>query len=375
MYKVYLDGVRIYDDFTPLEEYKLSEPKMVLEDNAAGSFEFMLPKINRGYGKVNLLTSTIEVRRDADDAFWRFRPITRDKDWWNNEKIFCEGELAFLNDSIQPQAEYHDRTPKQFVGDLLTAHNKYTDARKRFYPGIVTVTKGDEEGSTTLYRLTDYESTFECFQDKLIERLGGHLRIRYENGLRYLDYLSTYNAKVVQEINFGKNLLDYSSNFTLADICTVLIPLGKSLDEENYTSDHIEALSEYLTVKSVNGGSIYVTNDTPLKTFGRFERVEKWDDVELPENLLKRAREYLKSLQYDNVVLEINAFDWNLLDPGVKPLNLLDQIRAKSVPHGMDHVFPITKMEIPLDNPSGTTLTLGYETNPTLTKQFAKNSK
>lgn len=374
MYKLYLDGERIYDDFTPLVEYKLAEPKMTLEDNEAGSLEFTLPKTNRGYGKVNLLTSVLEVRRDADDAFWRFRPITMDRDWWNNEKIFCEGELAFLNDSIQPQAEYHDRTPKQFVGDLLTAHNKYTNANKKFNTGIVTVTKGDDE-TGKLYRLTDYESTFECFKDRLIDRLEGHLRIRYEGGLRYLDYLATYNSQVVQEINFGKNLLDYSTNFTLADICTVLIPLGKSLEEENYTADHIEALTEYLTVKSVNNGSIYVTNDTPLKTFGRFERVEKWDDIELPENLLKRAKDYLKSLQYNNMVLNINAFDWNLMDPGVKPLNLLDQIRAKSVPHGLDHVFPITKMEIPLDDPAGTTLTLGHETNPSLTKQFANNSK
>lgn len=46
--------------------------------------------------------------------------------------------------------------------------------------------------------------------DKLVDRLGGHLRIRHSGTTRYLDYIADYDNTNTQVIEFGSNLLDYS---------------------------------------------------------------------------------------------------------------------------------------------------------------------
>lgn len=46
MYSVYADGVCIYNDAFALDNMKLASPKLMLEDNAAGSFVMTVPPSN-----------------------------------------------------------------------------------------------------------------------------------------------------------------------------------------------------------------------------------------------------------------------------------------------------------------------------------------
>lgn len=39
--------------------------------------------------------------------------------------------MSFLADSIQPQAEYHDMTPRQMLETFLDIHNNQVEDRKR----------------------------------------------------------------------------------------------------------------------------------------------------------------------------------------------------------------------------------------------------
>ena len=115
---------------------------------------------------------------------------------------------------------------------------------------MVTVTDSND----SLYRYTNYEKTIECINDKLIGRLGGHLRVRKVNGVRYLDYLSDYPNTNKQVINFGKNLLDFTKSYDLSELATVIVPLGKTLADnsdkktdssQSQDSSH-EVLQKYL---------------------------------------------------------------------------------------------------------------------------------
>ena len=45
MYSVYADGVCIYNDAFTLDNMKLANPKLTLEDNAAGSFVMTVPPL------------------------------------------------------------------------------------------------------------------------------------------------------------------------------------------------------------------------------------------------------------------------------------------------------------------------------------------
>lgn len=356
MYNVFCDGTLIYSTSYPTDELQAVNPKLERADNSAGSFTITLPPTNVGYSLVNRLTSRISIEKD-DIEIWAGRVITDEEDFWKCRKIVCEGELAYLSDSLQPPAEYHNLTVSGFIQKLLDIHNSRVEDQKRFYLGTVTVT----DSNNSLYRYTNYETTLECILDKLVDRLGGHLRVRMVNGKRYLDYLKNYPRKCKQPIVFGENLLNFTKSLDMTDLATVIIPTGDRLQESP-----IEALDAYLTVASVNKGSIYVESTEAVKNFGRIEKRVQWPDVTTPEALLKKAQNYLKDYQWNNVALEVTAIDLSNLNPQIEAIDLLDQVECISLPHGLDRWFPVSKVTTPLDAPDEQTFLLGSNVNLTL---------
>jgi len=83
--------------------------------------------------------------------------------------------------------------------------------------------------------------------------------------------------------------------------------------------------------------------------------------------LLEKAREYLADLQFDNLELELSALDLHYLDVETEAVKLLDEIRVISRPHGLDRLFPVTRLEIPLDAPENTQFKMGDSVQVSLT--------
>ena len=90
-------------------------------------------------------------------------------------------------------------------------------------------------------------------------------------------------------------------------------------------------------------------------------------DAAVSPALLEKAKAYLADLQFDNMELEVSALDLHYLYANVEAVKLLDEIRVISRPHGLDRVFPVTKLEIPLDSPENTQFTLGDTVQTSLT--------
>ena len=357
MYSVYADNTCIYNDISPMENLKLISPKLTLEDNAAGSFSMTVPITNVGYNLIKRLTTDISVRKNGREI-WAGRVLTEDNDYWNNRILYCEGELAFLNDSTQPQAEYHNMTVRGFLQALIDIHNAKVGDNRKFTLGAVTVTDSND----SLYRYTNYEKTIECINEKLIDKLGGHMRVRKERGVRYLDYLEDYPNTNSQVIRFGENLMDFTKNWDMSEFATVILPLGNRLEESE-----IEALEEYLTVESVNDGGKYVQSANAVKTYGWIEKVVHWDNVSTPSVLLSKAQRYLSEIQFDEMTIELKALDMNYLNVQSEEIKLLDKVKVISKPHGMNRYFPVKKLEIPLDKPEDTLFTLGDKVRTSLT--------
>ena len=196
----------------------------------------------------------------------------------------------------------------------------------------------------------------------LVEQYGGHLRVRKVNGVRYLDYLAEYPDTCSQVIQFGSNLIDFTRKWDSTEFATVIIPLGNRLEDSP-----IEALDAYLTVESVNQGSMYVQSNEAVAAYGWIEKTVTWDEVSDPAVLLEKAKTYLTDLQFDNLELELSALDLHYLDVNTEAVKLLDEIRVISRPHGLDRMFPVKKLEIPLDNPEQTQFTLGDSVKTSLT--------
>lgn len=348
MYSIFADAVCIYSDTSCVDSTKVINPKLTLEDNGAGSLIMTLPPCNVGYNTVQRLVTDISVRKDGVEL-WAGRVLSEERDFWNNRVLYCEGELAFFNDTTQPPNEYPNIDIQKYIAMLVEIHNSKAPQNRRFAVGAVTV----HDINLSTYR-TNYEKTIESLNN-LVQLYGGHLRVRKsENGTRYLDYLRNYPDTCSQTIEFGKNLIDFTRKWDSSEFATVIVPLGKRLDDSP-----VESLDAYLTVESVNSGSLYVQSSNAVNTYGWIEKTVTWDDVEDPAVLLEKAKEYLADLQFDNMEIELSALDMHYLNVDTEAVKLLDEIQVISRPHGLNRLFPVTKLEIPLDSPEKTQFKLG----------------
>lgn len=390
MYEIWAGDLLIHSDVTPLDTVKVINPTLILEDSAAGSLSMSLPPINVGYSQdvVKRMVTDIVVKCDGE-FLWGGRVLQDSFDFWNNRKITCEGELAFLNDSIQPPKRYDTSTShttiESFLYALIDIHNSQVEENRRFEKGMVTVTDGDQTtDSNEIYRFTNYETTLDCINDKLVERLKGHIRVRHQDGKRYLDYISDDTlATNTQVVRFGVNLLDFSKDIDMSELATVIVPRGNRLDIDETDSRYIEGLEPYLTVEELgekqeegqvwhDNKSMFVKNPTAVSNFGWVSAVVDWPNVTDVNTLYSKAVKYLKDEQYEKMTLEIQALDLKYLTGSEAPIKFQSKLRCVSEPHNMDHTFIVSKMQIDLSNPANSLYTLGSDVKLTLTQASSK---
>ena len=112
MYKVYLDDKLLY--YPGDKEYSIINPVLNLALNDSGEFEFDIPVTHYLYDKIYNRKSMITVLKDNIEIFHGEVRET-DRDIEKTKQVYCVGELAFLFDSIQPQAKYQNYTVRQFL--------------------------------------------------------------------------------------------------------------------------------------------------------------------------------------------------------------------------------------------------------------------
>ncbi|NCE64065.1 hypothetical protein D1159_05555 [Pseudoflavonifractor sp. 524-17] len=355
MYSIYAGGVCIYSGAFALDSMKVISPKLTLEDNGAGSLTMTLPPQNIAYNTIVRMVTDISVEKDGEEI-WAGRVLSESEDFYRNRVLCCEGELAYFNDSTQPPAEYSGLTVRGYLERLIAVHNSKAAANRQFAIGAVTVV---DDSFPTYY--TNYENTMSII-NALVERYGGHIRVRKVDGVRYVDYLKEYPDTCSQAIQFGVNLIAFTKRWDAAEFATVIVPLGRRLE-----NSPIEALDAYLTVENVNQGSMYVQSSEAVAVYGWIEKTVTWDDVSDPAVLLEKAKAYLADVQFNNMELELSALDLHYLYADVEAVKLLDEIRVISRPHGLDRLFPVTRLEIPLDSPEQTQFKLGDSVKKSLT--------
>lgn len=362
MYRVYCNDSPLYD--LRDEDLVLISPTVKIGENTAGSFEFSILPKHPHYEEVNELTSVITAY-DGDEEIFCGRVVEITKDLYNRKKVICEGELAYFNDSIQRPAKYQGLTVRGYLETLVNIHNQQVKNQgidKTFKVGAVTV----QDNNDYVYKYTNWESTLEVIKTDLLNTYGGYLRIRKENGVRYIDYLADYPNTNTQVIEFGSNLLDFTHDMVASDIVTAVIPLGARLEDVT----EVEGLDAYLTIKDVNGGVDYVYSQEAVKSYGWIFKTVKWDDVHVADNLLRKGKEYLSDIQFAQITLTVSAVDLHMLHVDMERIKVLDEIRVTSSPNGLDRFFPVSEMTIYLDKPSNNKLTLGtsYSKNSLSTK-------
>jgi len=367
VYTIYADGTLVCS--SKIEELAIINPVIKLEVNSAGTFTFTMPPQHPYYSLIQKKTTLIDVYRDDEtDPLFEGICASDEVDFFKQKKIICEGELTFLNDSNLRPSHKVGLTSRQLLTAYINEHNSLVEAKKRFTVGQVTA-KDDNDYITCF---TNYQSTMTEIKEDLVDDIGGYLRTRHVNGVRYLDYLAESPRTNNQVIRLGENLLDISIGIDTDDLATVIIPLGETLETQS-----IEGLDERLNIKTAPADSMhpagkdYVFSQSAVNSFGWIEKVVEWDDVTVVSNLVEKGKKYLQETQFENLVIEAKAIDLGLTSDEFQKFKLLDKVRVLSEPHGLDKYFLLSRMEIHLNNPEQDTITLGSKQANSLSAKSA----
>ncbi|WP_158295189.1 phage tail protein [Eggerthella lenta] len=338
----------------------------------AATLKFKVPATHECAGVIELesVDPEIEVWEGGRCLMKGRAYACEDVDGVGTVEYSCEGELAYLNDvSARPYSTVAGEAPLLAPSDpygyfawLVAAYNAKVEPAKRMEVGV---NQGHllDKNNHILRSDSTYPSIGKIVKDKLLESLGGFVRARYEDGVRYIDYLADTDGTASQRIEFGTNLLKFARTRDGSPVCSAVVALGAK-DEET---------GERLTIASLgNGGAdgygryakrhgdTVVSVDLVAKV-GYREAVVEWDDVTQPENLLSRAIAWLPAQADEIETLNVRAYDLSRIDASVEPIELGDYVRVTSAPHGYDSHMIVSKVVSRDSDPYGDEYVFGLE--------------
>lgn len=417
-----------------VDGFGLLDLSLNCEENTCGFCDFTIYPSHPMYDKLKErdAKNPIEV---YDDDILLFSGFIYElgKEFYLDGHVKCKGDLDYLSESVvRPystlQKGYGALAPHTVNGYfewLIEQHNLQVDANKQFKIGINT--SADLDPNNYLFReSTEYPTTFEEIKEKLLKILGGVIRVRNENGVRYIDYLKEWDDRNTQILDFGVNLTDYSQVDDSKNLATYIVPLGAKMSETQYnydngyfvTSDSSPSsektyyilndgnYSEARDLTSFKSGITYyeyneledesdlpltldgftVTDtkeedyklvsdmiycDSAVKKYGWIGYSEKFQDVKLMSYLVRDGVASLKKRVSPKRTIEIKAVDMHFVNPNIKPIRIGEYVRVRSVPHNLDSYFLCVNIDLNLNNPEDSIYTLGT-TFDTLTGQQNK---
>lgn len=354
---VYADGECIYNPI--LDGYELLELEATVGVNMAGTASIVMPASHPAYDRFVNLRTIITIELDGELIF-RGRVLYHADDWNRNRTLTCEGERCFFCDSVLEPYLYQT-DPATIFSDLIRRHNSQVDDFKQFSVG--TVTAKDPNGYVRL----ECESAEQISDvlDKLVERVGGYITFTTNSaGQRCINWLEDLGQESGQTIEFGENLLDYSTTGENTEMATIIWPYGAK----------DETTGERVTVEKVNGGKRYIQDDEAVARYGRIAKIYTWDDVTLAKNLLTKAKQALAEAKLIVTSLEVSAVDLSTQDKSIDAFRVGDKVRIRSIPHGLNDVFMLQERSYNLLDPSQDKLVLGKELH-TLTRATAASNR
>lgn len=336
-------------------EYILYNCAADVERNCTGSLQFSITPQHPHY--IDLVEKSTEIIVKQDGSIqYVFRVLSCPVDINKVKTVTCEGELGYLNDSIQRYGEYHNISVATFFRLIIDKHNACVDQNKQFKVGTVNVTDPND----SLYRYAAYEKTWDYINDKLISRLGGYIRIRHVGEDRYIDYLTDYGQIANQTIELGENLIDLVKTTDSSELITVLVPLGAKLTDADGNEREERLTIEGAVVDNKYYGKDYLEDETAVAVRGRIVGTVEFDNVTTAQYLYQAGLAYLEELKLMHTTVDVTALDLHLTDAEIRQYKLGDSVRVLSLPHDLDRYMKIEKMHIDFNSASEFRMTLGY---------------
>lgn len=366
LFRIYVDGNLFYHP--QLSSLAVTKAQVQEDAESIDSLTLSAPFNHPYLAGIKPMSSVIVCRR-GDDTVFEGRALDNGTDFYNTHTWTCESALAYLKDSIQPPYDYSG-TLEGLLEYFISEHNKAVEDKKKFTVGKVTAT---DDNDYVHYSSSDYSVTMDAIRQKLINTHGGYLRLRYTESGRVLDYLADFSETSLQTVEFGKNLTDVKINTDHMKRATALIPLGAKIRETDDEGNETET-DRRVDITPVNDGKNYVFDEAAVKETGWIWKMEIWEDVNLPSNLLRKADQRLSELTKGITSMELTIVDESDTGADIPDIHARQYVECKSAPHGIDGRYLVLSKTKDYLNPSGNTITIGAS-GVTLTSASVKQGQ
>ena len=354
IYRIYIDDTLVHRSDIPDENYQLVGITLDVEMGKSPSLKFTIPPSHPKKSLLKNFLSRFTVKED-ELVLAEGRLFDSRQDIYNQVEWQAEGSLSYLTDSYVPKVKVEE-TIRALFTRYVNEHNSRVEDYKKFTVGQITIDNADTE--KVKVDNDGYRYTADAIQNDLIDSYGGYLRTRYENGVRYLDYLKDYGHKTTQTIEYKKNLIDFALEVNPEDVFTYLIPTGDS----------------NLKINDVNNGKDYIEVEGAKAKWGNKYLLKSFSGISDASTLLKEAKQYIKN-HYEELPesLEITAIDLKLLGVNVESIHVGDVVRVTSTPNGVDKDYTCSAISYNLSQFGKTKYTLG-KPKQDFTKKYNQNS-
>lgn len=344
MIRVFADGQLIYDH--RLDELALLSLTAEVGLNMGGTAEIVMPPDHPAYNSFVSYRTIVEIYRHNELVF-RGRALYPTDDFHNQRTITCEGELCFLRDGVM-QPYLYRTSPEVIFTDVITRYNAQVEPFKQFRIGVITA----KDPNDYQYIECEEASLVSDVIDKLLSYVGGYIVFTTDpDGQRVINWYESLDEVCGQTIEFGENLLDFSSTGANTELATVIYPYGAKNEETG----------ERVTIKSVNNGKLYIQDDEAVALRGSIAVPVYWDDVTLAKNLLTKARKYLQTSKMFVTSLELSALDLSAHDIDIDSLRIGVNVPVRSKPHGVDGLYLLTRRKYVFFQPEQDSVVLGKD--------------
>lgn len=325
--KIYNKGVEtiIHEPNPDKEAPHISESNYNGKLSRPDIFTFRIPLMNPGWGKIEGLNTKVKVFDVQNNSVLFSGRVMPFKDGMNNTGIFngqaiCQGALGYLKDSQTRRWNYENKTPTEILTAWLDWHNATmeNDDSRKIYLGTVEI-----EQPITID--TNYETVLNSIITKLVNILGGDIRVRETSGILYLDYVKALGVNNEVKIELGQNQKSITREYDPTDVVTRSVALGYG-----------EGINQ-LTIASINNGIDYVEDAVAKAKYGIIEGLYVNKEIQNPYTLKIATETALKQSSQPKLTIDTRMIDRSVLAQySFEKYNLGDTVRPVNQILGID---------------------------------------
>lgn len=306
--------------------------------NAIDSFSFSLLPSNAGFNELHDFQTLVKVYNTNKQRYEfhgrvLYSSTAMSESGLITKEVTCESYMGFLCDSIQGYVDTRNWTVMGLLEYIIAVHNSQVEDYKKIQIGTVNVTDPNDN----LYVGIQYKNTWETLKEKLLDTLGGEIRLRVVGDVIYLDYLVQIGERKSVAIALSRNMKAITREKDPSQYITRLLPLGSKKSEDS---------EERIDISSVNNGGKYIDDESAIAKYGIHVGVVEFDDVTEPQNLLSKGEAWLAENNKLLVKYSATALDLSLIGLDIDDIDVYNYYPIKNALLGIDDEARIIKKNI-----------------------------